>query len=282
MLRPGRRAGSFVPFHGSAGLRIGVFDSGLGGISVLREIRARMPSASLAYVADSAWVPYGSRGEEFIRQRALALARFLVEDGADIIVVACNTATAAAVPLLRDTISPPVVGMEPAVKPATAATRSGVVGVLATVGTLQSARFAALLDQFGGNIQVLTRACPGLVEQVEAGDLDGPATRELVDRYVTPLVRAGADTLVLGCTHFPFLKPLIQATAGREVRIIDTGEAVARRVAQVAEQLGPSSPGRATGVTFWTSGDPGALAAPLGALWGRRAALGKLPEAYAG
>ena len=258
-------------------MRIGVFDSGLGGISVLKEIRARMPSAALAYVADSAWVPYGSRGDEVIRQRALSLARFLLEDGADIIVVACNTATAAAVPMLRETIPLPIVGMEPAVKPATAATRSGVVGVLATVGTLQSARFAALLDQFGGNIQVLTRACPGLVEQVEAGDLDGPATRQLVDRYVRPLVQAGADTLVLGCTHFPFLRPLIEATAGPEVRIIDTGEAVARRVAQVAEALGPgASP--SPDVAFWTSGDPETLSGPLCKLWGRPVVLAGLPE----
>lgn len=258
-------------------MRIGVFDSGLGGISVLKEIRARMPSASLAYVADSAWVPYGSRGEDVIRQRALSLARFLEDDGADLIVVACNTATAAAVPLLRETMRLPIVGMEPAVKPATAATRSGVVGVLATVGTLQSARFAALLDQFGGNIQVLTRACPGLVEQVEAGDLDGPATRELVECYVRPLVQAGADTLVLGCTHFPFLKPLIQAAAGPAVHIIDTGEAVARRVAQVAETLGPGN-NRSSDVAFWTSGDPQALSGPLCKLWGAQAVLASLPE----
>jgi len=262
-------------------VRIGVFDSGLGGISVLKEIHARMPAASLAYVADSAWVPYGSRGEDVIRRRAVSLARFLVDDGADIVVVACNTATAAAVPLLRETIPLPIVGMEPAVKPATAATRSGVVGVLATVGTLQSARFAALLDQFGRDIEVLTRACPGLVEQVEAGDLDGPATRELVERYVTPLVQSGADTLVLGCTHFPFLKPLIQAAAGPDVRIIDTGEAVARRVLQVAASLRTGIE-PAADVAFRTSGDPQALSGPLARLWGRRVALTGLPQEYAG
>lgn len=262
-------------------MRIGVFDSGLGGISVLKEIHARMPAASLAYVADSAWVPYGSRGEDVIRRRAVSLARFLVDDGADIVVVACNTATAAAVPLLRETIPLPIVGMEPAVKPATAATRSGVVGVLATVGTLQSARFAALLDQFGRDIEVLTRACPGLVEQVEAGDLDGPATRELVERYVTPLVQSGADTLVLGCTHFPFLKPLIQAAAGPDVRIIDTGEAVARRVLQVAASLRTGIE-PAADVAFRTSGDPQALSGPLARLWGRRVALTGLPQEYAG
>jgi glutamate racemase len=262
-------------------VRIGIFDSGLGGISVLKEIRARLPAASLAYVADSGWVPYGSRSEHVIRQRARAMGRFLVDHGAEIIVVACNTATAAAVPMLREQLDIPVVGMEPAVKPATAATRNGIVGVLATVGTLRSARFAALLDQFGGEITVLTRACPGLVEQVEAGDLDGPKTRLLVEQFVPPLVHGGADTLVLGCTHYPFLRPLIQDVAGPEVTIIDTGEAVARRVEQVAGALGRTF-GATPGVAFWTSGDPVAQARALERLWGQRVALAALPGEYAG
>lgn len=262
-------------------MRIGVFDSGLGGISVLREIHQRMPSASLAYVADSAWVPYGSRGEDFIQQRARSIARFLIEHGADMIVVACNTATAAAVPMLRQTMRMPVVGMEPAVKPATAATRNGIVGVLATVGTLQSARFAALLDQFGANIQVLTRACPGLVEQVEAGDLDGPRTRLLVRQYVLPLIEGGADTLVLGCTHYAFLRPLVEAIAGPDVTVIDTGEAVARRVEQVAKAIGPGFH-RSLSVAFWTSGNSVALSGPLHKLWGERVTLADLPGEYAG
>jgi glutamate racemase len=262
-------------------LRIGVFDSGLGGISVLQEIRRRMPAASLAYVADSSWVPYGARGEDFIQQRARSLARFLDEHGADIVVVACNTATAAAVPMLREIMRLPIIGMEPAVKPATAATRNGIVGVLATVGTLQSARFAALLDRFGANIEVLTRACPGLVEQVEAGDIDGPRTQLLVRQFVLPLVEGGADTLVLGCTHFAFLRPLIEAAAGPNVTVIDTGEAVARRVVQVAETLGPGFR-RASGVAFWTSGEVAAVAAPLRKLWGERVTLAALPGEYAG
>lgn len=268
-------------YAGGQDLRLGVFDSGLGGISVLKEIRLRMPSASLAYVADSAWVPYGSRGEGFIRQRARALADFLVEHGVEIIVVACNTATAAAVPTLRQSLRIPVVGMEPAVKPATAATRNGVVGVLATVGTLQSARFAALLDQFGSDIEVLTRACPGLVEQVEAGDLGGPRTRALVEQYVLPLVQGGADTLVLGCTHFPFLRPLIEATAGPGVKVIDTGEAVARRVEQVAKELGPQFGARSE-AAFWTSGDTARQTTVVEKLWGRKVALAELPGEYSG
>ena len=258
-----------------------MFDSGLGGISVLKEIRRRMPAAAVAYVADSAWAPYGGHTEAFIRRRARSLSQFLTDQGADMIVVACNTATAAAVPMLRQDLRLPIVGMEPAVKPATAATHSGIVGVLATVGTLQSGRFAALLDQFGGDIRVLTRACPGLVEQVEAGDLDGPATRALAAQYVLPLVEGGADTLVLGCTHFVFLRPLVEEIAGPGVRVIDTGEAVARRVEQVAAtlDLAPESTG---GIGFWTSGDPAALAGPLCRLWGEPAVLSALPGEHAG
>jgi len=262
-------------------LRIGVFDSGLGGVAVLKAIRARLPGASLHYVADSAWVPYGGRGEDVIRRRARSLTRYLVDHGADMVVVACNTATAAAVPQLRQDFDLPVVGMEPAVKPATAATRNGVVGVMATVGTLQSARFAALLDQFGGDIEVLTRACPGLVEQVEAGDLDGPRTRTLVEQYTAPLLRAGADTLVLGCTHFTFLRELVQAVAGPEVQVIDTNEAVARRVEAVSRSL-VSGFQRASGVEFWTSGDVAALSAPLFKLWGERAPFSNLPSEFSG
>lgn len=260
-------------------MRIGVFDSGLGGLSVLTAIRRRLPSADLDYVADSAHVPYGDKGEAFIRERSLRLAGFLLDQGADVLVVACNTATAAGVPALRETLAVPVVGMEPAVKPATRATRTGVVGILATVGTLRSARFAALLDRFGAGITVLTQACPGLVEQVEAAELDTPETRAMVAGFVRPLLEGGADTLVLGCTHFPFIRPAVEAAAGPAVTVIDTGEAVARQVERVAgEAAGAPGEGRER---FWTSGDPARLAGPLGQLWGRPAALQPLPDALA-
>lgn len=253
---------------------IGVFDSGVGGISVLREIQARLPNESLLYVADSGFVPYGEKSPEFIRERSQAISRFLLEQGAKALVVACNTATAAAVAELR-AIWPelPIVGMEPAVKPAAAATRSGAVGVLATTGTLKSARFAALLDRFAHDVRVVTQPCPGLVECVESGALRADATRELLRGYVAPLLEAGCDTLILGCTHYPFLKPLLRELVPESVSLIDTGEAVARQLGRLLDvrelrAAGPAAPAR-----FYTSGDAEALRRVLPALWPHAARL---------
>ena len=176
---------------------IGVFDSGVGGLSVLRHIRQALPHELLIYVADSGHVPYGDKSAQYIEQRALAITRFLVQQGATAIVIACNTATAAAATTLRSQFTLPIVAMEPAVKPAVAATRSGVIGILATTGTLASARFAALLERYRGSAEIITQGCPGLVEQVERGDLDGPETRMLIERYTAPLLARGADTLIL-------------------------------------------------------------------------------------
>ena len=261
---------------------IGVFDSGVGGLSVLAEIRKQLPREDLLYVADSAHVPYCARSADEIRDRSLALARFLLEQGAKVLVVACNTATAAAAGTLRETFTTPVVAMEPAVKPAAAATRNGVVGVLATVGTLRSAQFAALLDRFGGGIEVVTQPCPGLPEQVEAGELDTPRTRALVEHYLAPLRARGADTIVLGCTHYPFLRPLIADLAGPEIVLIDTGAAVARQLRRVLEAralLGHDAlPGAER---FWTSGDPDASAPVFARLWGREVQVRTLPAEHA-
>ncbi len=261
---------------------IGVFDSGVGGLSVLREIRARLPHEALAFVADSRHVPYGNKSQTYIQERSLALARFLVGEGAKAIVVACNTATAAAAERLRATLAVPVVAMEPAVKPAAAATRTGVVGVLATVGTLESARFAALLARFGRDVRVVTQPAPGLVEQVEAGDLEGPATRELVERYTRPLVDAGADTIVLGSTHYPFLRPLIADVVGATVTLVDTGAAVARQLERVLAAnglaAGASVPSAAA---FWTSGDAAVVGPVVARLWGATIDVRAVPEAAA-
>ena len=248
---------------------IGVFDSGVGGLSVLRHIRAQLPNLPLLYVADSGHVPYGSKTQDYIRERSVVLTEFLMRHGAVAVVIACNTATAAAAAALRERFTLPIIAMEPAVKPAVSATRSGVVGVLATVGTLESARFAALLEQYAGEVKIITQACPGLVEQVEAGELASAATRELVARYSRPLVDGGADTIVLGCTHYPFLKPLIAEIVGPRVHLIDTGEAVAR---QVVRKLPEALIGRIdTQPTerFWTTGDGRTAARIMSLLWGR-------------
>lgn len=210
---------------------IGVFDSGLGGISVLQAIRSLLPTESLIYIADSAHVPYGEQTPEFIIQRSVAISAFLLAQPVKAIVVACNTATAAAVGELRQRWPDVLfVGMEPAVKPAVLASQSGKIGVLATTGTLRSARFAALLERFASDVEVITQPCPGLVELIEAGELNSAVTQTLLNSYVEPLLQAGCDTLILGCTHYPLLKPLLQRMVPGHVQLIDTGEAVARRL----------------------------------------------------
>lgn len=255
---------------------IGVFDSGVGGLSVLREIATLLPSESLLYVADSGHVPYGEKTADYIRQRSRSITEFLLDQGAKAIVVACNTATAAAVADLREHYSVPIIGMEPAVKPAAAATRSGVVGVLATTGTLQSARFAALLDRFAGSVTVVTQPCPGLVELIEAGELDGPRMTELLLAYTAPLIDAGCDTLILGCTHYPFVRPALERMLPEHIKLIDTGAAVARQVAARLghHQLLSHGPERAP--LFWSSGDRSVLETVLPTLWGGNAAVRQL------
>jgi glutamate racemase len=258
---------------------VGVFDSGLGGLSVLRHARARLPADDFLYVADSGNAPYGERSAEWIRERSIELGHFLIGHGVKALLIACNTATAAAAQALRERWPGlPVIGMEPAVKPAAAATRSGVVGVLATTGTLASARFAALLDTVGRDIRVITRPGTGLVEAVERGELDTPATRALVASHITPLLAAGADTIVLGCTHYPFLRTLIEQAAGPHVSVIDTGDAVAR---QLARKLGEAGLLRAHGIgteRFWSSAPADAGEQVLRCMWRGDAAFEALPR----
>ncbi len=251
---------------------IGVFDSGVGGLSVLREIRALLPEESLLYVADSGHVPYGEKSPGFIRERSGVIAEFLLEQGAKALVLACNTATAAGVAELRACYPQlPIIGMEPAVKPAAAATQSGVVGVLATTGTLQSAKFAALLDRFASDVRVITQPCPGLVECIEAGELDGPATHELLQGFVEPLLAEGCDTLILGCTHYPFIKPLLRQLVPESVSLIDTGAAVARQLHRLLAERELLGRGPAQGSRFWSSGEPTQLLRVLPVLWGESA-----------
>lgn len=247
---------------------IGVFDSGVGGLSVLAEIQRLLPNETLMYVADCGNVPYGEKTPEFIRQRCSVMADFFQQQGAKALVLACNTATVAGVAdLRRDYPEWPIVGMEPAVKPAAAATRSGVVGVLATTGTLQSARFAALLDRFATDVRVITQPCPGLVELIEQGDLRSPALRQLLAGYVAPLLAAGADTLILGCTHYPFLKPMLKQMIPDDISLIDTGSAVARQLQRLLAEGELLADGPAREAQFWTSADPVHFRNILPILW---------------
>jgi glutamate racemase len=260
---------------------IGVFDSGVGGLSVLHHIRRTLPDARLIYVADSAHVPYGDKSVHYIEQRSIALTHFLIEQGADAIVIACNTATAAAAATLRRDFTCPIIGMEPAVKPAVAATKSGVVGVLATVGTLESARFAALLERYAGDVEIVTQGCPGLVEQVELGELHSTQTRHFVERYTAPLLSRGADTLILGCTHYPFLAPLIREVVGTNITLVDTGDAVARHLQhRLLTELPERPPGDNT-AQFFSSGDETAASRIMSMLWENPVETRQLPPEFA-
>jgi glutamate racemase len=237
-----------------ASAAIGVFDSGLGGLSVLRALMAAMPNAGFVYVADSAYAPYGERDAEEVAQRSLRITEFLVARGASGVVVACNTATAAAIGRLRIRYpAMPIVGIEPGLKPAVAATRNGRIGVMATPATLASERFDRLHQaQAQGNF-VLKQPCPGLADLIEQGNLDAPSVIDAVQRFCEPLRRADVDTVVLGCTHYPLVAHHIQAALGACVQLIDTADAVARHAAQ---RFGAAAIHTTTSLRLLTTGNP--------------------------
>ena len=210
---------------------IGIFDSGIGGLTVLRAIHQLMPDDPLLYLADQEHVPYGPRPVEEVRQFSEAITRHLLEQGSRLIVVACNTASAAALKYLRQVFPEvPFVGMEPAVKPAAEHTHSGVVGVLATPATFQGELYASVVERFGQGVKLLQHTCPGLVTQIENGALESPETYRILEAALRPMLEQGIDTVVLGCTHYPFVIPLIQRITGPGVRVIDPAPAVARQV----------------------------------------------------
>ena len=249
---------------------LGIFDSGVGGLSVLRCIVEEMPDASVIYVADQAHVPYGPRTLEQVRGFSEGIARFLLAKGAHVVVVACNSASAAALADLRR-MFPEVrfVGMEPAVKPAAEKTRSGMVGVLATPATFQGALYASVVERFAADVELLRSTCPGLVEQIELGNLDGAATRGILNDALRPMLAQGIDTVVLACTHFPFVIPIIEEIVGDTVRVIDPAPAVARQALRLLrgdDTRRQSS--RAGDMRFFTSGEPKAFEAMLQRLLG--------------
>jgi glutamate racemase len=240
---------------------IGVFDSGLGGLSILREIVRQLPHQDILYFADSAHVPYGHRDIDEILLFSVSITSFLIEQGAGIVVVACNTASAVALYDLRARFDLPIIGMEPAVKPAAEQTHSQHVGVIATEATFQGELFARLVERFARDTVVHTQACPGLVGRVEAGLVDDPETEAMLRQYLSPMLAEGIDSLVLGCTHYPFLRPAIERVVGPAVAVIDPAPAVARQTGRVlAGQGGLREQGNGQ-VTYFTSGDPAAFAA---------------------
>jgi len=215
---------------------IGVFDSGIGGLSVLKEIHQLLPHEKLIYVGDSAHAPYGDRTAKYVRERSQAIADFLLDQGVKAIVVACNTATAEAATQLRKTMDVPVIGLEPAIKPAAQLSKSGIIGVLATQRTIDSERLLGLTERYAKNKKVLAQACPGLVEQVEAYKLDHLDTQKMLNQYISPLLEQGADSLILGCTHYPFLLPAIREITGNDIQILETGRPVAEQLKRVLNQ----------------------------------------------
>jgi glutamate racemase len=251
---------------------IGIFDSGVGGLSVLKEIRLQMPNESVLYFADQGHVPYGPRGLDEVRMFSEQITRFLLGLGAKLIVVACNTASAAALHHLRQTF-PEIsfVGMEPAVKPAAESTRSRVVGVLATPATFQGVLYASVVERFASGVTILQDTCSGLVGQIENGELDSPATQEILEKALHPMLEQGIDTIVLGCTHYPFVIPLIKQIVGSEVRVIDPAPAVARQTSRLLKMAGLRCRSYQTGVLrFFTSGEATNLSLHLPTLLGEK------------
>ncbi|MBA8735788.1 glutamate racemase [Chromobacterium violaceum] len=247
---------------------IAMYDSGLGGLSVWRAVRAALPDWPITYLADQAYCPYGPRSRDEIIARALKVGHYLVSQGATILVVACNTATTAAIAALRAELSLPIVGIEPAIKPAAAMSRTGRIAVLATEYTLASERVKTLLDDHAGDVDVLRRAGHGWVEQVEAGELSSERTRALVRKVVEPLMGENIDHIALGCTHYPFLAPLIREVTGDGIQLYDPAEAIARRVCDLLRRHGCDSQGDRYYRFITTSDDAGEMALRLPQLIG--------------
>ena len=258
---------------------IGIFDSGIGGLTVLRAIHQLIPDEPLLYLADQAHVPYGPRPLQEVRHFSEMITRYLLAQGSRLIVVACNTASAAALKYLRQIFpDTPFVGMEPAVKPAAEHTRSGVVGVLATPATFQGELYASVVERFGQGVKLLQHTCPGLVTQIENGALESKETHQILEEALQPMLKQGIDTVVLGCTHYPFVIPLIQRITGPGVRVIDPAPAIARQVQRLlvtsslldleALKSGEVITKSLHLLHFFTSGDPSRLESMLPTLLG--------------
>jgi glutamate racemase len=247
---------------------VGVFDSGIGGLSVARELRRALAAEDLLYFADTAYVPYGDRTTEWVRNRSLTVGRRLVELGAKALVVACNTATGAALEALREHLPVPVIGLEPAVKPAVRDSAAGRVGVMATVSTLRSDRYARLIAAHRGGAIVVAQPCPGLADTVEDGILTGDELDRRLEPLVAPLRAAGVDTVVLGCTHYVFIREAIARLLGPGVRLIDSGGAIARQTERILRERGTLAAHGTGSLRILTTGPADEVAAVVERIWG--------------
>ena len=269
---------------------IGVFDSGIGGLSVLKEIHSLLPHENLIYVGDSSHAPYGDKSAKYVLDRSQRIADFLLDQGVKTIVVACNTATAEAATQLRETLDVPVIGLEPAIKPASQLSKSGIIGVLATQRTISSERLLGLTERYAKNKKVLAQACPGLVEQVEACELSSAKTLTLLNQYIQPLLNQGVDALILGCTHYPFLMPIIRSIVGNEIEILETGKPVAKQLKRILqknqlersvlniESHSGSDLDYKSKLTFYNSSDKSQPRLAMLELWGDKVSIKTLPE----
>lgn len=256
---------------------IGIFDSGVGGLSVLREIRDQFPREDLIYIADQIHVPYGIRSRQQVLEYSEGIIRFLIREGVKIIVLACNTASAVALADLRKKYPDlPFVGMEPAVKPAAEETSTGVVGVLATPATFQGDLYATTVEKFARGVKVLQDTCPGLVDQIESGKIDHPRTREILQKALDPMLKQNVDKVVMGCTHYPFVIPIIKEIVGDQVRVIDPAPAVARQTGRLLESYSLEANGENRSVAFLSTGDPFKLAENISDLIGIKTIVGEL------
>jgi glutamate racemase len=239
---------------------VGIFDSGLGGLSVLRAVRSALPDERLIYVADSLYAPYGERDDDFIADRTLAIGEWLVAQGAKALVVACNTATAQSIAQARERLPIPMIGVEPGIKPAALMSQTRVAGVLATAVTLRSARFQALAERHATDCHFILQPGQGLVQAVERCDIDSPELIELLRSYIQPMLDANADTLVLGFTHYPFLDKAIRSIAGDRLALIDTSVAIARQLERQLDLHGMrAAPSQATGLPRFCSTNDGLM-----------------------
>ncbi|MCU7879273.1 MAG: glutamate racemase [Candidatus Thiodiazotropha sp. (ex Lucinoma aequizonata)] len=257
---------------------VGIFDSGIGGLSVVQHIRDLLPAESLIYVSDRAHLPYGTKDKQFILDRTAHITDFLMQQNVKAIIIACNTATAIAVADLRRTLPIPIIGMEPGLKPAAARSHNGLIGVLATEGTLDSGKFKRLMHQHANSAEVIICPCHGWVEAIEHDRLNNRHTIELVEQQLQPILDKGVDTLVLGCTHYPFVRDIIQRVAGESVSIIDTGLAVAKHLQKRLAEEGILSTNQVPGSeSYWCSAPTEKTRELIEKLQGKSCVINSLP-----